>query len=1248
MKKTVVPAILMAILCATLHAQEYRATITGTVTDPSGASIPNATIKATNNATNNVSETKTNSDGVYTMPLLEPGVYRVEATAPGFQSIQRTGITLAVGQRLNLALQMTVGQATTEITVTGQQEVIDSADASRGLVFDPTKTQEYPLNGRQSYMLLSLTPGVIFTQEQFGASGFSGTRGWDVNNSYKFNGARGGNGNNVFMLNGTPISDNNSQWDFAPSMDAIQEFSAMTTVYDAQYGHEAGGVVNTVIKGGTSQWHGTVYDYFRNAVLDANNFGNNYAGAKKGNHQQNQFGGTFGGPIRKDKDFVFASFEGWQEIIPFPGAGQQAIPLDLRNGQNFSKYNMFVYDPLTTHPCTPGTGAPDTEPCGGGSGSAYWRTPFPGNVIPQNRISPIATKILSYLPAPNAPGQGAAGITNNYVNAANTGRYWYNQPIVRWDHNISSKNKFYALFSEFHGYEFRSTNTFPKPVAQGNIDNNRTFTGLNIDDTHVISPTAVLDVKASFFRFVQLTPGYSDQARAISAQSLGMTNMIHAPTVADSVLPNISLNGFTGPLFGSGSFSWSPYNRWIVTPSLSVTKGTHSLHFGFEYNYESKGNVSPGQAYGSFTFDSSLTRRASGLDLNQTDQFLSVASLLLGMPTRGNIDNNTSYYISRPYYAWYAQDDWKVTKRLTLNIGLRYEFQLAYLDRYNRMASSFDPTTINPKSDQILAVWRANKAAYDATNPKYPYPAPPPALYGVWRFAGVDGYPRRTHNTDFTTGAPRIGFAYRIGEKTVVRGGVGVFYQSDTANNNSQTGFSQSTGYTSSFTVNGTPFPSGCFNDLNGFSGGGCQSGPPTGPYSLVNPFPNGLTSAAGPAAGLLANVGQASTQNPLHYKTPRTYQYSLGVQRQLPHAMVIDLSFAGNYALYDRDSQNLGFAQNAAGYALQQQAMSDPSFYTRQVANPFLGLLPSTVARGTASTIQAVSLMDYYALWSTGTSGTQNGYTQADVTDRNFRSDGFQLRFEKRAISEKAGVLTWVTSYTWSKQYSRTCCLGQSYAYNQGAILKLSPDGSTGTLQTYDYQGKDANLVYAPDSANKYHEFAFSGVWDLPIGKGKHFGNSVTGFADKALTGWRVDWTATYISGNLIGLPGGINFCGDYVNYKDPATGQIVHNEDHWYNNNPSCYANFPTNAINSQLPPRFSNVTNPAAPQVNVALVKDTSFGERYKLQFRAESFNISNTVIRGGPITQTFNAAGFGQLPKSQNNFPRLVQLALKLSF
>jgi len=359
------------VLCAVLSAQDFRATLTGTVTDPSGSSIPNATVKATNTATNATKEVKTTSDGVYTIPYLDPGVYNIEATATGFQTLKRNGITLEVAQKLNLAIAMTVGQMTQEVTVSGQQEVVDTADANRGLVFDPIKTQEYPLNGRQTYMLMSLTPGVVFTQEQFGASGFSGTRGWDVNANYKINGAR--TGENLFLLNGAPISNNGGSWQLAPNVEAVQEFKVMTNTYDSSYGRFGGGVVNTTLKSGSNTWNGDVFDYWRNSKMDANFFQNNYGGQPKGFHNQHQFGGVLGGPIRKNKDFVFGSFEGWQEVVPFPTLSSTP-PTILRDGQHFTDVGYKIYDPLTTHVCNA-----STEPC---QGQTYIANPFPNNVIP--------------------------------------------------------------------------------------------------------------------------------------------------------------------------------------------------------------------------------------------------------------------------------------------------------------------------------------------------------------------------------------------------------------------------------------------------------------------------------------------------------------------------------------------------------------------------------------------------------------------------------------------------------------------------------------------------------------------------------------------------------------------------------------------------------------------------------------------------------------------------------------------------
>jgi hypothetical protein len=1212
-----------------MFAQD-RATLTGTVTDPSGAAIPNATVKVTNTANNETSETKASSSGVYTIPYLNPGVYNVEVSAAGFQALRRQAITLETGQRLNLPVQMTVGQATTEVTVTGQQEVVDSGDANKGLVFDPIKTQEYPLNGRQAYMLLSLTPGVIFTQEQFGASGFSGTRGWDVNSSYKFNGARAGNGNNVFMMNGSPISDNGSQWDLAPNVDAIQEFSAITTAYDAQYGHEAGGVVNFNLKAGTNNWHGDVYDYFRNRVLDANNFVNNYGGLPKGRHNQNEFGGVFGGPIRKDKDFLFASYEGWQEVVPFPGSGVTTVPLDVRSG-NFSNpaYQMQIYDPMTTHAC----GA-STEPC---SQSAYWRNPFPGNIIPQNRIDPVASKLLSYLPAPNIPGQGVGGLTNNYLNATNEGRYWYNTPIIRWDHVFSEKDKFYAIYSYFHGYEYRSSTTFPKPIAYGNNDNNRTFNGVNLDETHVISPTMFLDVRANFFRFVQLSPGYNTAAQAITPQSVGITGITDAPTVSTQQIPNISIGNITGPLFGSGSYSWSPYNSWDFTPSVTWTKGKHTIHFGFEMHYEAKGTVNPGNAFGSLTFTSTLTRQATDRSLTTNDGFDSIATLLLGIPTAGSIDNNATSYFTREYYGGYIHDDWKVTNRLTLNIGLRYDVQLPYLERYNRQISAFNTNVVNPLSGQILAQWNADAASYNA-NPAniaagYTYPAAPSAIYGGYQFAGQNGLPRRQNYTDWTNGAPRIGFAFRANDKTIIRGGFGVFYQSLTQNGNSQTGFSLTTSYQTN--VASPLTPSACDN-------GGCANGYPTGPYSFNNLFPQGIAAASGSSAGLLTNLGNGSSAPSISYKVPRTYQYSLGIQRQLPKNMVIDISFAGNYAGMTQTSEDIGWPNSAAGLQLLAQGIANPTFFSRTVPNPFLGILPASTGRGSAATVSAVSLMNAYPLWGGGTGS--GGVSDNNIALQTFRSDAGQLKFEKRAFADAnsaVGVFTFVYSFTFGKELSLLCC--NAYNWETNATANLVSNNGVYTLSApIPESGLAPQLRYQVDSNNKTQEHAFSGVWDLPIGKGRRFGAGATGAADKILTGWRADYIFSYISGFPVGLPNLINYCGQWANGS-------AQNQFAWFNNNPSCYATFPTNTGTfSGLPPRFSgNVNNPAAPQLNIAIVKETKFKEHYNLMFRAESFNITNTPIRPGPST-SFPSATFGQLPENQNNFPRLVQLALKLYF
>src|SRR5262249_14876895 len=328
------------LLAATLPGQDFRATITGQVTDSSGAAIPDAVVRAVQRSTRQTTETTTNHDGYYTLPYLQPSTYDVEVTAQGFQKLRRENIALMVAEKLDLPITLQVGRVTEAITVTAEPEVVASSDASGGLNFDSTQTSDYPLNGRQVYMLMDLAPGVLFTQEQFGVTGFSGTRGWDVNSEYVMNG--GVKGTNSFTLNGAPISLTGSR-QLPPNVDATQEFKEMTTPYAAKFARTGGGCVNTTLKSGSNAWNGSLFEFHRNSVLDANYSQNNLVGAPRGKHITHQWGGTLGGALRKYRDFVFFSFEGFRERVPFPVVSNTP-PLSLRGGQHFTDCDIKIYD----------------------------------------------------------------------------------------------------------------------------------------------------------------------------------------------------------------------------------------------------------------------------------------------------------------------------------------------------------------------------------------------------------------------------------------------------------------------------------------------------------------------------------------------------------------------------------------------------------------------------------------------------------------------------------------------------------------------------------------------------------------------------------------------------------------------------------------------------------------------------------------------------------------------------------------
>ena len=1145
-------------------AQASRASILGQVTDPTRSGIPQAIVSIVRVDTNERIETTANASGEFSFAFLNPGIYRVQASAPGFKTLERFGLRLETDETISLPLTLAIGDISERVTVAASRETLDMSSADNVTRLDPVKLSDLPLLGRQAYSLVGLTPGVIFTQEQFGTTGFAGLRGWDTNNKFIING--GIVGTNQFLLNGAPVSLTGS-WQFSPNVDAVEEFKVLTNSYDAQYGRTGGGTVITTLKSGGNSWHGVGFEYFHNAIFDANTTQNNLAGLPRGKHNTHQYGGAIGGPLRPDKDFVFVSFEGFREIDPFPVVSDTP-PLNLRNGASFGGYGIKIYDPLSAHECVDGVDTTAATKCVG----AFIRDPFPNNTIPLTRISPIGRAILSLYPVPNAKG-----LTQNYVAGGNVGRYRQDQPMGRWDHIFSERDRVSAIVTFERGRDFTSTNGFDPPAEVGNQTDYRSDQNYIAEFTHIVSPSTVFNFRASFGRFTQLFPDASGDSN-LTATALGMTNMIHAPTVESDSPPSFNLSTYSSII--GNTYSWSAQNQWSLQPSMIQTRGRHVIHYGFEWAYAAIAGAGPGRANGEFSFTQGWTQQYVNHPGGSRDGS-GVADLLLGLPDAGFIDYNDSSYKSWPYFAGYVQDTWRAAKKLTLTLGLRYDVQIPFVERFNRVNAGFDFSAASPLSSQVIAKWNSNAATYNGNNPKYPYPVAPTTLNGARQFSSAAN--RRPYDTDWTDLQPRFGLAWNFAPKTVFRAGFGIFYRTATQLNQND-GFSQRTKYVSSL------------------DSGVMPAAGLIGPYSLQNPFPNGILAPTGAAGSAQTDIGQTVQYDGRYRPLPRTYQYSAGFERQLPWGIVGEVYFSGSQTVHD----SMLVEYDAPGYADILKGQTATTYLTRRILNPFYGILPSNTTLGGTALIPAYDLMRPYPLF--------DGIAETTLPLARWRYDSMQV-FAERRFSElaDAGIFTFVIAYSFSKSYDMSHRLNP-WNINEPPVHEIS-------------------------ALDKPQVLAITGLWDLPLGWGHKFFPDVGRFGGALLNGWSVDWTLTYNSGYPVAMPNANFVCGNF----DSPLGQ---NAAHWFNNDPSCWKAPGVYEIHKFLD-RFSTIRNPTAPQLNVSVEKTFWLNERYTLQFRGESFNLTNTPILPGPNTN-FGDPRFGQLPIQQNNLPRYIQVAAKLVF
>jgi hypothetical protein len=887
---------IFCLLSVTGLAQEFRATISGRVTDASGAAVVGAQVIIANLETGAISRTVSSESGDYVIPALQPGRYKLEVEANGFKKAIRENLTLEVQARPTIDIALEPGALTEAITVNSDATQLETADASRGEVITGRTLVDLPLNGRNAFALAGLTPGVNFTARGQATTFFRTT----ANNGISSASIGGGQQrSNEALLDGVPNTGSDGLIQFVPSVDATQEFKVQTNSFDAEFGRFTGGVINATIKSGTNEIHGSAFDFLRNSALNARDpFARNIP-----QFGYNLFGGTIGGPISlpkkvfgpvgydgRNRSFFFFSYEGSREGVP--RAFVSTVPTALQRQGNFSETpTTIIYDPATARLQANGS---------------YLRTAFPGNIIPAGRIDPIAKALLDLFPLPNVAGQA-----NNYQLSFKD-KVFDNGYVARLDHRFSERHQIFGRYS-FRRFGVGRLGGFKNEVT-GDSET-RDAPGLAFDDTLTVSPTLILNFRYGFSRF--LVSSAADNVGTDISRFGFPARLLNAQLVR--AIPQIAISGYT-TLSGATKLNRSAEDAHTFRTGATKIIGNQTLRFGGEARLFRSNNGSLGaNAAGTFSFNSNYTRGPNpAVNANTPQQ--SFAAFLLGLPTGGSLDNNAATAEQATYYGFYVQDDYRITKKLTVNLGLRYEWEGANTERYNRFNRGFAFGQASPIEERV----RANYAA----SPIAEVPASAFQVKGGLLFAGTGGQPRGLANLDRNNIAPRIGVAYQLAEKTVLRGGYGLFYGATTQLNEARQGFSVSTPFVASNDAFITP------NE------------------TLSNPFRNGFQTPTGAGLGLLTLAGQGISFVDPARQNPYTHQYQFSLQQMLPGQLLLDVAYAGTLGRdLPVDVQLNVIPDQFRAAARQTFVATGRNTLNDSVNNPFFGVLTTGALTGRTTT---------------------------------------------------------------------------------------------------------------------------------------------------------------------------------------------------------------------------------------------------------------------------------------------------------
>ena len=880
------------------HAQS--SVISGRVTDSNGAVVSNAHVEVANAATNVHTRAITNGQGYYQFPPVTPGVYTLTIEASTFSKEIVQDIHLEVGSSPEINISLKAESAQSTITVTAGAPELVTENAERGNVIESQFVENTPLNIRNPLQLVNFAQGVTAYNSESGNNDQSEA----YTNTFRINGGR--LSSTESLLDG---GANTTMYDYnaiaaVPQVDSLSEFKVLTDAYSVEWGRTSGGVVTFATKAGTNRLHGSVFEYLRNSDADSNGFNSNLTGAAKPHFERNQFGFALGGPVAfpphyhdaEHRTFFYVTYEGLRQSQA--GSFFYTVPTALERTGDFSQTfdtngnPIVIYDPSTTTLQAVGSTACTSTPVTAGQ-TVYCRTPFAGNKI--TTLDAAGKAMINSYPMPNRPGTGKSSVNNFFSNTPTSSTQ--NTMNFRVDHKFSDQHSIFAHFDWFQRFNY---NGDPYGNGLSPTGNHQRLPGYNgmLNHTWLLSPSLVFQ---QYFVYTHQESNRIPNTLGYNPTQLGFNANITtglSSTTFPAILSASRLSGL-GPQTGLEADGGTTLQ---YASSLMYLKGKHQFKFGGEWRLLAV-DLHINQLV-TLTGNSDFTGGPNVGSLStEADSGSGIADLLLGT---GTVTSGITpgYHVSHPYYAFYAQDDYHLTPKLTLNYGLRYSLELPDAEMHNQY-QYIDTTTSSPLNSQVTSLG---------------------TLTGGPGFVGVNGVGTRLQTTQFTNFDPRVGFAYAHDSKTVVRGGFGIFHAPPYV---ALTGVSQ--GYTAVTSSNPA------------------QANGVTPLFNMDNPFPGGLTPVTGSNLGLTTNAGLTIGGYARKQTISYSEQWSFDVQRQLPYNFVVTLGYVGNEANHLYTSLNVN--------QLPDADLAQASALTATVNNPFNGVITNKTSPLAASTVRAFQL---------------------------------------------------------------------------------------------------------------------------------------------------------------------------------------------------------------------------------------------------------------------------------------------------